>query len=64
MEEVQKILSKFLVAFQVTLGLWQFVKLTPVGGLVQGVMGWLLSLLPFRLSSDYALLLRLGLQDT
>jgi hypothetical protein len=31
------------------------VKLTPVGGLVQGGMGWLLLLLPFRLSA-YALL--------
>lgn len=55
MERVKRILSNVLLALQLCLGLWQFVKLTPMGGLVQGGMGWFLSLLmPFRLSSAYA----------
>lgn len=56
MGEVEEILSRRLLAFQLCLGIWQIGKLTPVRAIVQGGMGWLLSLLPFRLSRAYALL--------
>jgi hypothetical protein len=45
------ILDDVLFALQVCLCLWQFMKLTPVGALIQGVIGWLLR--PVRLSPTY-----------
>lgn len=55
-EELQAILSNVLLALQLCLGLWQFLKLTPVGALVKGVVGyWLLR--PLGLSPTYTRLL-------
>jgi hypothetical protein len=44
--------NNVLLALQLALGLWQFMKLTPVGALIRGVVGWLLQ--PFRLSPAYS----------
>lgn len=54
---MQAALGNALLAFQLCLGLWQFLKLTPLGALVQGVVGWLLR--PLRLSPSYTRLQRL-----
>lgn len=50
-EEVKAILGNVLLAFQICLGLWQFLKLTPLGALLQGVVGCLLR--PLGLSPSY-----------
>lgn len=50
-EEVKAILGNVLLAFQLCLGLWQFLKLTPLGALLQGVVGCLLR--PLGLSPSY-----------
>jgi hypothetical protein len=50
--EFELILNNVLLFLQLALGLWQFMKLTPVGALIQGVVGWLLQ--PFRLSPTYS----------
>lgn len=50
-EEVKAILGKVVLAFQICLGLWQFLKLTPLGALLQGVVGCLLR--PLGLSPSY-----------
>lgn len=55
-EQLHSILSNVLLALQLCLGLWQFLKLTPVGALVKGVVGyWLLR--PLGLSPTYTRLL-------
>lgn len=41
-EQVKAILGNVLLAFQLCLGIWQFLKLTPLGALLQGVVGCLL----------------------
>lgn len=41
-----------LLAFQVSLGIWQFIKITPVGALIKGTIGWLLR--PLGLFPVYA----------
>ena len=51
MEHVELILSNLLLALQVCLGIWQFIKLTPVGALIKGVVCW--SLRPLGLSTSY-----------
>lgn len=49
---MKAILGNFILAFQICLGLWQFFKLTPLGALLQGVVGCLLC--PLGLSPSYA----------
>jgi hypothetical protein len=49
---MELILNNILLALQSCLGLWQFMKLTPFGGLIQAVVGWLLR--PFGLSQTYS----------
>lgn len=53
-EEAESILTKVLLGLQICLGLWQVIKLTPAGAVIQGITGWLLR--PFGLSRTYALL--------
>lgn len=53
-QEVPSVPSRVLLALQLCLGAWQIVKLTPLGGLLQGIMGWLLLILSSRLSPTYA----------
>jgi hypothetical protein len=50
-EGVKTTLGNVLLAFQVCLALWQILKLTPLGAVVQGVTGWLLR--PLCLSPTY-----------
>ncbi|KAH9313260.1 hypothetical protein KI387_028295 [Taxus chinensis] len=54
MTALKSVLSSGLLVLQLCLGFWQIAKLTPVGGLIQAVIAWLLSLLPFFLSSTHA----------
>lgn len=53
---MESCLKSILTALQLCLAVWQIMKLSPVGAIIQGGMGWLLSLLSFRLSPAYALL--------
>jgi len=48
---VKATLGNVLLAFQVCLALWQILKLTPLGALVKGVMGWLLRPLGLSLAN-------------
>lgn len=57
-KETELILNNVLLALQVSLGLWQFMKLTLVRALIQGVVGWLLR--PLRLSRTYSRLQHCG----
>jgi len=49
---MELILNNILLALQPCLGLWQFMKLTPFGALIQSVVGWLLR--PLGLSQTYS----------
>lgn len=51
-EEVLSILSKLLLGLQLCLGIWQTCKLTPVGAVMKGIIGWILR--PLGLSPVYA----------
>ncbi|GLJ48201.1 hypothetical protein SUGI_1017870 [Cryptomeria japonica] len=58
MSEAKVILSSVLLAFQFCLGLWQIMKLTPLGAFIQCIMHLWMSMLPLgigsRLSPAYA----------
>lgn len=51
---MELILKQILSALQISLAIWQFGKLTRLGALIQGVVGWLLH--PLGLSPPYSLL--------
>jgi hypothetical protein len=50
---MELILNNVLLALQLSLGLWQFMKLTPVGAVIQALIGWLLR--PLGFSPNYSL---------
>lgn len=54
-EKIESILDDVLLYLQLALAVWQIMKLTPAGAIVEGGIRWLLSLLPFGcLSLGYA----------
>jgi hypothetical protein len=51
MGKVVHVLRNILLPFQLLIGFWKIVKLTPFGVIIQCIMGWLL--LQFGLSPTY-----------